>query len=478
MAPLEGDVVVVGGGVAGLACAVALADRGLRALVLEREAQAGGRARSWREANTGDVVDIGPHVLHTGYRNFPALLERLGTRDRIAWHDDKLITLATRPRITEIRHRPLPPPFSLLPDFRRMPGLGVRDLLSNTRATWRALRFREADVPALDSVAALDYLRAAGTSEAMVDRFWRFASMAVMNTPLERCSTAALLRVHSQLIGQRRIHFGFPAIGLGDLYVPRAIDAIEKGGGRVLRDARVVATEHAAGRHVAMLEGGVRASARHCVFAVPPAELRSLRSGLAPGDFEPSPYVSVYLWFDRKLTRERFWALPWSPARFNYDFYDLSNIREGWSDRPSVIASNIIYSHGKHDLDDDAIMAATVREVAELAPAAAHSKVTHASVHRIPMAICCPTPGSEARRPPTRSSIPGVHLAGDWTRTQMPSSMESAARSGFLAAEAVLADEGRPEAIALPPRPNDGLARLVQPRPGKWDVPLLPSGGK
>jgi len=456
------DVVVVGGGVAGLACAVALSDRGLRVTVLERDAIVGGRARSWVDSATGDTVDIGPHVVHSEYRNFCALLGRLGTRGHIAWHEDKLITLVTQPRVTVIRHRALTPPFSLLPDFARMPGLTLRDLWSNTRVTWRALAFREDGVPALDPIPALDYLRACGTSEAMIERFWRFAAMVVMNTPLEHCSTAALLRVHSHLLGHRRLHFGFPAVGLAELYAAQAIAVVEKAGGRVVTNAEVVATEHAAGRHVAVLRDGARVTGEHCVFALPPAELARLEPGLSPGDVEGSPYVSVYLWLDRKVTHERFWALPWSPQRLNYDFYDLSNIREGWQERPSVIASNIIRNAWAQAADDAAIVAATVRELAEFAPGASQARVTHASIHRIPMAICTPAPGSEGRRAPTQTGIAGAYLAGDWTRTRLPSSMESAACSGFLAAEAVLAERGRRETIALPPRPNDGLAGIIQ----------------
>src|SRR2546428_333516 len=110
------DAVIVGGGLAGLACAVALAENGLRPVVFERASQLGGRARSWTHAPSGDVVDIGPHVVHSEYANFLALLERLGTRDRIRWQRDRFMTLATQPP-TVLRHRRLPPPLSLLPDL-------------------------------------------------------------------------------------------------------------------------------------------------------------------------------------------------------------------------------------------------------------------------------------------------------------------------------------------------------------------------
>jgi uncharacterized protein with NAD-binding domain and iron-sulfur cluster len=449
------DAVIVGGGLAGLACAVALGDAGLRVTLIERERGLGGRARSWTDAASGDTIDLGPHVLHSEYRNMLAFLERLGTRHLVCWQPRKLITLATRARPVMLRHRRLPPPLSLLPDLVAASGLSLRDLWSNNGPTWRALRFDEADVPELDRVSAADYLRAAGVSERMIEWFWAFAALAVMNVPLERCSAAALLRVHSQLIGHRGLHFGFPAVGLAELFAPQAAQAVRSAGGQILLGSEVVAI----GPKEVILHDGARIAADHVVAALPPQALQAL--GVDTPSFEPSPYVSCYLWFDRKLTAERFWAQLGALDRLNTDFYDLSNIRRAWSGRPSVIASNIIYSERAHALSGAEIVAATQREIAEFIPAAAAARVVHAVVNRIPMAIACPLPGSETKRLRT-NEIPGLWLAGDWTRTGLPSSMEGAVRSAWLAAEEVLRAVGRPRQLALPKSPNDGLAGLVQ----------------
>ena len=447
-------VAIVGGGLAGLACGVALTDAGLRVTLIERDKRLGGRACSWTDATSGDVIDLGPHVLHSEYRNMLAFLERLGTRDLVHWQPDNLITLVAGKRIVRLRHRPLTPPLSLLPDLVRGSRLPLRDLWSNNRVTWRAMRFREDDVAELDQVNAFEYLRALGVTQPMIDWFWSFAALSVMNVPLERCSAAALLRVHSQLIGHRRLHFGFPAVGLAELFAPQAARVID----RVVLGAEVVAVDNGV-----VLADGSRIAADHVVMTVPPQDR-----------IEPSPYVSVYLWFDRKLSGERFWALLGALKRLNTDFYDLSNIRRGWRERPSVVASNIIYSHRAHRMSNEDIVAATQREIAEFAPRAAHARVMHAVINRIPMVIPCPVPGSESARPP-----PSATLAGDWTDTGLPSSMESAVRSGLMAAEQVLRLAGRPRELALPKRPNDGLAGWVQklPRaaPGRaWQTPPTP----
>lgn len=439
------NVIIAGGGLAGLACAVALGDAGLRVTLLERERVLGGRARSWTDAASGDAIDLGPHILHSEYANMLALLDRLGSRHRVRWQPGKLITLARRvngrPRPMALVHRRLPPPLSLLPDLVARSGLSPRALWSNNRVTWHAMRFDEADVAGLDRWDALSFLRRHGVSQSMIEWFWAFATLAVLNVPLERCSAAALMRVHQQLIGHRGIHFGFPAAGLGELFAPQAAREIERSGGRVLLGAEVVAIEE---RGV-VLADGTRLAADHVVRALPP-----------PPTLEPSPYVSSYLWFDRKVTRERFWAQLGATTRLNTDFYDLSNIREGWGARPSVIASNVIYSHRAHRLSDEEVVRATHDEIAQFAPAAREARVVHAVVNRIAMVIPCPLPGSESRRPP-----PSATLAGDWTRTGLPCSMEGAVRSGWLCAEEVLRAAGRPRRLALAPRPPGGIAGLV-----------------
>jgi 15-cis-phytoene desaturase len=245
--------------------------------------------------------------------------------------------------------------------------------------------------------------------------------------------------VHSQLIGRRGLHFGFPAVGLSELFAPQAARAIERNGGRVLLGT--LAEKKPGG---VMLQDGTRLAADYVVEAVAPREL------------EPSPYISSYLWFDRKLGTERFWALLGAQKRLNTDFYDLSNIRQGWGARPSLIASNIIYSHRAAGMSDAQIVAATLREIAEYLPEAAQARVVHAVVNRIPMAIPCPLPGSESARP-----APSVSLAGDWTRTGLPCSMESAVRSGFMAAEEVLRAVGRPKRVAIEPPAPEGIAGLI-----------------
>jgi 15-cis-phytoene desaturase len=324
-------------------------------------------------------------------------------------------------------------------------------------------------VARLDGIAAEQFLRDKGVSERMIDWWWRFAAMVVTNVPLERCSAASLLRIHALLSNYRGLHFGFGAVGLAELYAAQATRAIAAAGGSVALDAPVAAIAGGERAEGVVLADGTRI-AGEVVSALPPMALDGIVPpawrAMAPfrrlAGFEPSPYICVYLWFDRAFEVERFWSHLYSPERLNYDFYDLRQIRAGWQGRATVIGSNIIHSHRAHRMSDDDIVQATLRELAEGAPAAARARLVHARVHRVPMAIPCPVTGFEMSRPAPESPVPGLVLAGDWVQTHLPCTMESAVKSGFMAAERVLAGRGVNAQLAIASRPFDGLTWLVR----------------
>lgn len=474
--PSPAPVVVVGGGVAGLACTLALADAGLAPLLIEKDRRFGGRAASWADPVMGDAVDTGPHVLLSEYRNMRACLERLGTSEQVFWQRDRMITLLDRGRRVRMHSSHLPPPLHGLPN---LPGalrcVGPLDLLSNCRVAWHAMRMTEADTLALDGIDALSWLRSQGVSEGFIRWFWVSASMTLLNVPLPHCSAAALMRVFRQMVGHSGFSFGLPKVSLGELFTQPALRALGEAGVHPMNGTAVSGLEFKDGRIDGLtLADGSRLATRCCVLALPPQPLREIAppqwrgEGSAPAraaHFEGSPYVSTYLWFDRKLTRERFWARSWVPSDLNSDFYDLSNIRTaGDPDAPSLIACNAIHAHRAWRASDEQIVRSCVSEIAGFAPLAATAGLRHAAVHRIPMAIACPWPGTETARPRTATDIDGLFLAGDWTATGLPASMESAVRSGWLAAEAVAARLGRPLRIARAVPETTGLAGLLRRR--------------
>jgi len=461
------DVLIAGGGVAGLACALALADSGLRVAVFEQAERLGGRASSWTDAHTGDVIDIGPHVVTSEHRNWLALLRRLGTESEVCWQPQPLITLLDGGKRLRMHASRLPTPLHALPNLpQALRCVGWQDLLSNLRVAWLAARMNEADSIALDSIDGLRFLRRHGVTPRFIDWFWASSTLALLNVPLKRCSAGALMRMFRLLLGRSGYHFGFPKLGLSEMMAEPAARAIEAQGGIVHRQADVRRLLFRDGRFAGFaLADGSEVHAARAVLALPPDALSRLELPWLPPAvhrFEPSPYVCTMLWFDRRVTQDKFWARVWSPRDLNTDFYDLSNIRGVPADAPSLIASNAIHAHEAWAWTNERIVSQTRMEISEYAPAAREATLRHAVVHRVPMAIPCPLPGTEALRPDNATPLHGVWLAGDWTRTALPASMESAARSGHLAAERVAADLGRRLSAVQPLTETTGVMALLR----------------
>ncbi|HYF20782.1 MAG TPA: hydroxysqualene dehydroxylase HpnE [Ramlibacter sp.] len=472
---MNADVLVVGAGVAGLRCAMALADAGLRVTVLEAAHEAGGRARSWVDDTTGLQVDIGPHVITSEHRNFMAMLDRLGTADQVLWQRRPLITLVDEKGVLRMPRSRLWPPLHGLPMLpRALTRLSLADAWSHRRLAWHAVRTNERELRELDVEDAHAWLRAMGVRPRAIEWFWRSAMLALLNVPLEQCSAASVMRVFRLMLGRSGYHFGFPKVGLSQLYVPGACRAVMRSGGQVLFGARVSRLRLQDGRLAGLeMDDGLVLDARSCVLALPPQEVAQLAAGepalerlaTAARYFRPSPYVSTYLWYDRPVTRERFWAHVWTPQGLNTDFYDLANIRPALQGKPSVIACNAIGPKARADWSDDQILDVTRNELAQFSRQARTARVLHARVHRIPMGIPQPRPGTELVRPASETAVPGLYVAGDWTDTGVPYSMESAARSGALAAEVVLAASGRERKVAIPAPETYGVPGWLRRAP-------------
>ncbi|RYG71559.1 amine oxidase, partial [bacterium] len=375
-------------------------------------------------------------------------------------------------RLSDLHLHRLPAPFALVPSMLRMRGVGLRAKWSNRRASLLAMRLGPPDVDQLDGLAGDVLLHRLGVAPAFVDWFWRSLSLTILNVPLERVSGGALMRCFAQLIGHDDWCFGMPKAGLGDLFAPAARERLDSWGAlRLHTRVQTLLARDGACTGVE-LDDGSHIEARHVVCALPPAETAAVQPSAWSRDpwvrdartFEASEYVSVYQWFDRRVTDRSFWTRTWSRTDLTSDYYDLTTLRGLPPERGSLIATNLIHTQRLPPLDDEQILDRTFAELAEVAPEAMAARRVHARIHRIPLAIPCPTPGSERRRPACASPVPGLLLAGDWTRTDLPASMESAVRSGFLAAEELLRREGRPRTIARPPPRTSGLAGVLRRR--------------
>lgn len=469
---IDTDALIIGGGIAGLTTAVALCREGFETVIVEKKSILGGRARSWTDSETGDPVHIGPHIFTSEYPNFLQFQDVIDARGTIVWQNDPFLYMVDdQKKLPKRRSDWLPTPFKYVPSEMNDRSYSSKSLWNNLLVLAYVLTMDDEDMERLDDINAYAFLKAMGVDDPFIDNVWRFSCRSIMNMPLEMCSASALFRFYRLFVGYSDYDVGFPDGGLGDTFAPQSKEYIEDNGGRILMDREVdefiLNGEKVEG---AVLADGTRIRADNTVSALPAKPLQTIIPREWErnydyfgqlGRFEPCPYISPYIWFDRKLTDLKFWARSYSYDDYNTDFYDMSNIITGWEDRNSLITSNIIYSRRVADLSDEEIIEQTVRELAEFIPEAQEATIEHSVVNRIPLAIHCPYPGVESCRVDQTSPIDGLYVTGDWTDTNLPSSMEGAAKSGWLAGEAILEEKNINRDLACPQREIDGFASMI-----------------
>jgi 15-cis-phytoene desaturase len=412
------------------------------------------------------------------YPNFFHLLDILGTRNEVVWNENLFLTVVEGQ--TEYPKRQstwLPAPLIYVPSEIRDDAYTQQDILTNLPVLFFTIQMDDDDVNRLDNINAYAFLKFMGVSETFIDSVWRFTCRAIMNVPLEYCSAGALLNFYRYFIGYGDYKVGFPKEGLGELFAPATEDFIENHeNGTLELETEVSELRHSNGRveGVELADGRTLEADRTIVgLTAPqvqsliPKDWRQYDYFSEIGYFEPCRYISPYLWFDRELTDRKFWARRYDYSDLNCDFYDLSNISPEVNDGNSLITSNIIYSNRLGNWSDEEIIDETRKELAEYLPESRKAELKHSVVNRVPLAIHCPYPGTHQRRPDPETPIDNLYLTGDWINTGLPSSMESATKSGWMVAESIAESDGRSTSLVKPQREIEGLAKLIQ-NLGEW----------
>jgi len=452
-------VAVIGAGLAGLACASALARRGFRVHVLERKSIPGGRASSYEAQDTGEVVDNCQHILMGCCTNLLRFYEDSGVGDRIRWVD-RFHFLEPNGRESVLRGSRLPAPFHLLPSFFRLGFLGRADKWAVARALMRMLAGPgpRADGP------MLAWLRAAGQTHRAIERFWGPILVSALNEEPERCSTRHAFQIFRQgfLAHPRAYVMGIPRVPLRDLYGP-CVERLRAAGCEVTYRAPVRGVAVEAGRAAGVaLEGEtlpadyvVSAAAFDGVAALLPEAWRGHAFFRGWEGIEPSPISAVHLWWDRPVTAMQHAAL--LDRQVQWMFNKTGDF--GRADAGTYMGLVVSASRDWLRRSRGEILEIAEREVRESFPETAGARVEKSAVIKEAKATFSPTPGVDALRPPPETPLPGFFLAGDWVRTGWPSTMEGAVRGGYLAAERILAAEGRPELLLAPDLPATPLLR-------------------
>jgi squalene-associated FAD-dependent desaturase len=431
-------VVIIGGGFAGLAAAVDLSEDGSDVVLLERRKHLGGRAYSFLDANTGDVVDNGQHLFMSCYRNTISFLSKIGTLDSLQFQPAPRVDFLDRENgFTSFICPPLPAPLHAIGAIFRLGGLTLGDKLRALNVG-RALG-KKNKRPEDETVSG--WLQALGQSQRIRDRFWNPMTIATLNESPDVASAKMLGRVLEQSFGGgfADSRLGLSAVGLSQLYTSAARNFVESRRGQIRSAAEVhrliIDRDLVSGCE---LKSGERLEADCYISAVPPSALGRILPLEARRRYLPklpalisSPIVSMNLWFDRPIINRVFVGLLGTRVQwlFNRDLICYSP-RES-----NHLAIVISAAYQYVDWTREQLVELACNELHSLIPDAKNAKLLHSRVVKEREATISHTIESDQIRPGPTTPIRNFILAGDWTDTGLPATIESAVISGRRAAE-------------------------------------------
>ena len=441
--------VVVGGGLAGVTSALQLAESGLRVTLLEGRPRLGGLAFSFRR---GDLtVDNGQHVYLrccTAYRWF---LERIDgahlapVQPRL---DVPVLDVAHPggPRLGRLRRAALPVPLHLAGSLATYPHLSLAERAAVGRAALALKRLDPAD-PALDGIDFATWLGRHGQSARAVEALWDLVGVATLNAvaPHASMGLAAMVFKTGLLSEPGAADIGWAHVPLGELHDTRARKALDSLGVRTeLRTKAERISRGDDGRWTVRVPGETL-EADVVVLAVPQREARALLPDGALDDPDrlldigTAPILNLHVVYDRRVLRQPFFTALGSPVQWVFDRTESSGLTGGGQ----YLA--VSQSAAQDEIDEPvaALRERYLPELERLLPAARGAGIRDFFVTRERTATFAPTPGVGRLRPGARTHAPGLYLAGSWTATGWPATMEGAVRSGFSAAGAVLSALGR-----------------------------------
>jgi hydroxysqualene dehydroxylase len=447
------DVVVIGGGFAGLSAAVALAGRGFRVAVLEGKPALGGRAYSFADAETGDFVDNGQHVLMGCYVETLKFLDRIGASGQLVFHRDLAIEMLQRDGSAGVlKTARLPGPLHMTAALMRYRLLTLRERLSAMVAGLRMLRMRRYDRERLGKATVGALMDVLGQGERARRCFWYPLAIATLNEDPELASAALLAEVLKRAFFSRRSDsaFVYAKVGLSDLYCPGSVRIIEERGGVVETRAVVEALEFGAEGRVTgvRLRDGRRLQAVNFIAAVTPPQLVRLLpegAGADPffthlGEITSSPIICVHAWFDREITDAPFVGFVGTTTQW---LFNKRRIFTGRGQRANGYLSFVISGARKLvDSGTEELLDLVTGDLNTMIPASRDARLLKALVLKEKQATMAPSPECDRLRPGLATPISNFFLAGDWIQTGLPATIESAVASGHAAAAAVAACVG------------------------------------
>jgi zeta-carotene desaturase len=460
------SVGIVGGGLAGLAAACALAESGWDVTLFERKPFLGGRASSYQHPGTNEVVDNCQHVLLGCCTNLLDFYRRLGVENKIRWYK-RITFIEPGGRASCIEPSGLPAPLHSTISFLQFKLLGLGDKL----AIARTLLGLVAGVPEGSSEDFLAWLRRKGQTQKAIDHFWAPVLISSLNEELDKTSVkyACMVFRDAFLKSAEAGRMGVPTVPLSELYgvAERYITAR---GGRVLLRSTV--------EQIVCGDGGVTVRASegefnfdYAISAVPFHHLGRILPPSAESDelqkkvshLQTVPITGIHLWFDREITPLEHASLLDRNIQWMFQKSKILESKQLESGVGSYLELVVSSSKNLLEMGRAEIIELALKELAEFFPSVREARLVKATVIKEVHATFAPAPLSEEFRLTPPSPWPRLFLSGDWTATGWPSTMEGAVRSGYLTAEAVSKAAGDARRFVIPDLKAEGLMRCFRP---------------
>jgi len=428
------SVLIAGGGLAGLSAAAALGGAGFEVDLFEARPFLGGRATSYpipgANEDSAETIDNCQHLLLRCCVNLLDFYQRLGVRDRIRFYRE-VYFLEPGGRLSVLRRGRLPAPFHFTGSFLRMRCLGRADKFAIARALF-AIRREHTRRKDLDRISMLDWLLQQRQTPRAIDRFWRQVLVSAVNEDLDRMAAVHGFQVFwlGFLARADSYELGIPSVPLAQLYAAGAWQCLPN-----VRFHLRSPVERIDGSGFTV--AGACHADDHYICALPFERLEAV--GLPAPAFDHSPITGVHLWFDREVT-----TLPHATL-LGRTMQWMFNKDRGRYLQLVVSASRELTNVPRNEIVDIAI-----GDLRLYFPRVHEANLVKAHVVKEQRATFSAAPGTESLRPAAQSGPPNVFLAGDWTRTGWPATMEGAVRSGYLAAEAVAQSAGTPARFLIP----------------------------
>ncbi len=428
------DVIIIGGGFAGLSAATALAERGFRVLVLEARPSLGGRASVFTDPSTGERVDNGQHILTGAYRETFRFLRRIGTESQVYLQPGLEVDIIDQDgQSSRLACPAIPAPLHMLVGAMRWRAINWQDRKA-------LIRMRNGGRPGADPQATVrQWLEWHEQTPRLIELLWEPLAVAALNQSIDEAAGDMFGTVLKRTFTMRRkdSSLGLVRCALDQLYTVPSKAYVEQRKGEVKTNSLARVKVALPWPTVHVRADVFRARAIVCAtawYALPtvfegvalPAEVITAAESTAA-----SPIVTVNLWFDRPVTSSTFVGLPGRAMQWVFDKRALFGDSASHLSLVSSGASAIV------DRSNAELIDLALGELKAALPLAREAELRRAVVVREKRATFSVAPGAP-HRPNTRTSLPGLFLAGDWIETGLPATIESAVVSGHAAAAAVI----------------------------------------